>query len=68
MTRVRARPFLHDMQPITYGPHDLLGFRNYAVPGVVDGTPALRIRRQHEQEKLPLEFAVLSGNTFCVVQ
>jgi len=36
LTRVRARPFLHDMQPVTYGPHDLLGFRNYAVPGVVD--------------------------------
>jgi hypothetical protein len=36
LTRVRARPFLQDMQPVTYGPHDLLGFRNYAVPGVVD--------------------------------
>ena len=36
LTRVRARPFLHDMQPLGYGPHDILGFRNYSVPRVAD--------------------------------
>ena len=36
LTRVRARPFLQDMQPVAYGPHDMLGFRNYSVPNVVD--------------------------------
>jgi len=36
LTRVRARPFLPDLLPVTYGPHDILGFRNYGVPGVVD--------------------------------
>jgi lysophospholipase L1-like esterase len=36
LMRVRARPFLQDMQPVNYGPHDMLGFRNYSVPNVVD--------------------------------